>query len=88
MSPELETLDQLSGGSLPLEVLRTLFPSNDSFCIALKGLAESGEIVIVQLGLGPVPSWQLDALNRSGQAWWSTGTFSAELTDVGARRIG
>jgi hypothetical protein len=31
MSPELETLDQLLGSDLPLEVIAKLFPSEEDF---------------------------------------------------------
>ena len=43
MSPELETLDQLLSGELPLSVVCKLYPDVDTFLSGVYGLLKSGE---------------------------------------------
>ena len=42
MSPELETLDQLLGGDLPLTVIRKLFPDAERFVRTRRLLEDPG----------------------------------------------
>jgi hypothetical protein len=41
-SPELETLDQLLGGDLPLTTIRELYPNDAAFLQGVLGLLKSG----------------------------------------------
>lgn len=47
MSPELETLDQLLGGDLPLSVIRNLYPSSEGFQRGILGLLFSGDVLLL-----------------------------------------
>jgi hypothetical protein len=44
MSPELETLDQLFGGAMPLSVIRRLYGDDESFERAIHSMLRSGDI--------------------------------------------
>jgi hypothetical protein len=48
VSPELETLDQLLGGDLPLPVIRSLFADEDRFALALTAMLDAGELRLVE----------------------------------------
>jgi hypothetical protein len=57
-SPELETLDQLLGGDLPLEVISKLFLSREAFDKSILGLLSGGDVVLVTLSGDEVPDWR------------------------------
>ena len=44
MSPELETLDQLEGGNLPLPIVRGIFREESRFVRAIEAMLEAGEV--------------------------------------------
>jgi hypothetical protein len=44
VTPELETLDQLQGGDLPLEVILNLYPNADAFKRGVLGWIECGDV--------------------------------------------
>ena len=48
MSPELETLDQLLSGDLPLSVVRIVYPDDERFILGVLGLLSDGEIQLFE----------------------------------------
>ena len=83
MSLELETLDQLLGGPMPLVVIRSIFPSDERFQQALLGLLAGGDLELVDGGDGVVPHWNW----RSSLAAAEAASLSLRLTERGAKRI-
>lgn len=82
MSPELETLDQLLGGDLPVSVIRDLFADNDQFIHSITAILAAGEVRLLENGQQDVPQWRwLDALTTNPE---STRLI---ITETGARRI-
>jgi hypothetical protein len=79
MSAELETLDQLDGGDLPLKVVRTFFKDEASFQKGVLGLLRAGDIRLSLDGT-EVPKWRW-------QQALSEQNVKASLTDQGAKRI-
>jgi hypothetical protein len=78
MSPELETLDQLSGGDLPLTVIRGLFPDEERCTRAILAMLKAGELRLWTEVEVPRYRWR-DALSGEGRL---------SITDAGLRRIG
>jgi hypothetical protein len=81
MSPELETLDQLLGGDLPIGIIRSLYPSGESFVVAIIQMLRAGEVRLITAG-GEVPQrqWNSTLLNDGAHAWLS-------ITPKGTQRI-
>lgn len=52
MSPELETLDQLAGGDMPLSLIHGLYPDDAGFICGLSGLLKGGGSAIGGGGWG------------------------------------
>lgn len=84
MSPELETLDQLIGGDLPLIVLRRFYSDDLGFNRGLSGLLRAGEVRLSLDGMD-VPEWRWREVLANPDKW---STLRAHLTSFGARRIG
>jgi hypothetical protein len=83
-SPELETLDQLLGGDLRLEVISKLYPSREAFARGVLGLLAGGDLVVVTREGVEVPKWQWQGV-LSGAGCEG---LSLRITSQGARRIG
>jgi len=58
MSPELETLDQLLGGDLSLEIIRKIYPDDDRFLQAITRLLSTGDVTLVAADKTAIPSWR------------------------------
>jgi hypothetical protein len=84
MSPELDTLDQLLGGDLPLGVIRRIYPDDTRFAHGLSGLLHTGEVRLVADGT-ELPRWRWREVLAAPDAW--PGVW-VSLTPAGARRIG
>jgi hypothetical protein len=84
MSPELETLDQLLGGSLPLPVIRGLFDDDGRFVGAVTAMLDAGEVRLLAGDGYEVPRWQWRELlaDRGEQT-----VARLDITRAGARRI-
>lgn len=83
MSPELETLDQLLGGDLPLAVIRGLFADEDRFSRAIAAMLDAGEVRLLNGDGSEVPRWQWhESLSKH-----ATSRYSLEITQAGIRRI-
>ena len=83
MSPELETLDQLVGGDLPLRVVRGLYPDDAQFSRGLSGLLHAGEVRLVEDGVD-LPQWRWREVLADPGAW---PNVQVRLTPAGARRV-
>lgn len=86
-SPEIETLDQLLGGDLPLSVIRELFPDDAAFMRGVFGLLNSGEVRLFGVGKPDVPSWYWRELFVEGKVLTQLDNFRLELTAQGASRM-
>jgi hypothetical protein len=81
MSPELELLDQLFGGDMPLQLVRSLFADHERFERAVSAMIGEGELRLFEVDGSEVPGWrQSEILRTSDQA-------RLQLTEAGARRI-
>ena len=82
MSPELETLDQLQGGNMPIAQVRWLFDDRDRFERAIVAMLDAGEVRLIEGNGSEAPRWRWRQLLADGPA----ATLS--ITVAGARRIG
>jgi hypothetical protein len=87
-SSELETLDQLLGGDMPLRVIRTVFPDHSRFVKGISGLIRNGDIVLLQGGT-EIPPWKLrELLDESAPLTdQDMEGLSLHLTEQGTARI-
>lgn len=88
MSPELETLDQLLSGELPLSVVCKLYPDVDTFLSGVHGLLKSGEVRLLTAQGDEVPDWRWRGLFVEGTITEQLKNFRLEITDQGSKRIG
>jgi hypothetical protein len=86
-SPEIETLDQLLSGDLPLSAIRQLYPSDAAFMRGVLGLLNSGDVRLFGAGKPEVPSWYWRELFVQGKILSQMSSFRLDLTDQGARRV-
>jgi hypothetical protein len=88
MSLELEVLDQLQGGDLPLRVVASLFPDEAHARRAIAAMLAAGELELLD-GEGTVLlPWQQRELERQPSSWRADTQYRLAITDAGARRIG
>ncbi len=87
MSPELETLDQLLGGELPLAVIRNIYPDTDAFRMGVFGLLTSGDVCLLTIDHADVPRWRWRELFVDRTAMKDLGNMQLKITAQGARRI-
>ena len=88
MSPELETLDQLQGGDLTLEVILKLFPSNEAFERGVLGLLSGGDVLLIAVAGDEVPQWRWRELFMDGMVFEQLGALKLRITPIGAKRVG
>lgn len=86
MSAELETLDQLLGGDLPLQIIRDLYPDDETFAKSLQALLRNGDVRLLMDGV-EVPQWRWRELNDRSQLMLELPRFRLAATDQGARRV-
>lgn len=87
MSLELEVLDQLEGGDMPLGVLASLFPDETHARQAIAALVAAGDVNLVDAEGAVLVRWQLSELVRQPASWRADTQYRLALTDAGARRI-
>lgn len=83
MSSELETLDQLLGGDLPLPVIRGLFADGVRFAHAITAMLDAGEVRLVKADGAEVPKWQWREVLNANAA-----STRVAITRAGVKRIG
>lgn len=86
MSPELETLDQLLGGDLPLQLIRGLYPDDTAFSDGVLALLRTGDVQLLLDG-AEVPRWRWRALFDAGDVDQELPRLSLTITDQGACRV-
>ncbi|HSK44320.1 MAG TPA: hypothetical protein VLA83_10600 [Candidatus Binatia bacterium] len=87
MSPELETLDQLLGGTMPLITIRELYRDDAAFLRGVLGLLTSGDVRLFSEGKPDVPQWHYRALFTDGSILEKLAMFRLDITDQGTQRI-
>jgi hypothetical protein len=87
VTPELEVLDQLLGGDMPLDVLARLFPDTGRFAHAFSKMIQAGEVRLADATGKPIPLWRFQELDRSGDLVAAAVTIRVSVTEVGAKRV-
>ena len=87
-TPELETLDQLQGGDLPLTVIRSVYPSDERFKQGVFGLLSCGDVCLLEADLTSVPAWRWRELFVEGTVMNELENMRLSITAQGALRIG
>jgi hypothetical protein len=86
LSPELETLDQLLGGELPLATIRPIYPSTEAFMSGILGLLSSGDVTLFLHGEA-VPHWRWRELFVDGTVIREEDSLKLKITELGSHRI-
>jgi len=87
MSPELETLDSLLGGELSLAVIRALYPDAEAFNRGVLALLSSGEVCVLGVDGGAVPSWLWRQLFAAEGVANELELLRIKITDKGIQRM-
>lgn len=87
MSPELETLDQLLGGVLSLDIILRLYPDTEAFQRGVHGLLSGGDVRLLTDEGVEVPPWRWRELFIEGGVMQALDHLMLDLTDQGARRV-
>ena len=87
MSPELETLDQLLGGDLPLTLIRGLFNDKERFVHAVVAMLDADELQLLKPDEMEVPRWLWRAVLNEASGLPAENDYRLSITEVGARRI-
>jgi hypothetical protein len=87
VSPELEVLDQLDGGDLPLHVIADLFPELTQCSVAIGAMLSDGLVRILDSGGTAIPHWRFQELKVEPAFWGDRTTYRMTLTEIGAKRI-
>ena len=85
MSPELETLDQLQGGDLRLDVVAKLFPSSEDFERGVLGLLSSGDVKLKTDSGLDVPNWKWKGYFTKAGTGKNLNSLKLGITPQGAR---
>jgi hypothetical protein len=88
MSLELEVLDQLQGGDLPLRVVASLFPSETHARRAIVAMLAAGELELLSAEGVALAPWQVRNLELQPGSWLTDPQYRLSMTDAGARRLG
>ena len=87
MSPELETLDQLLGGDLPLKVVLRLYPDADAFKRGVLGLIAGGDVCLLDADYKEVPHWRCRELFKDQTEMQQMEQMKLKITAQGALGI-
>jgi hypothetical protein len=87
-APELETLDQLLGGDMPLTVIAKLYSSAEAFRKGVTGLLSCGDVLLLDADGISVPTWRWREVFASGSDAEQLGHFQLRLTPQGAKKVG
>ena len=87
MSLELEVLDQLEGGEMPLGVVAALFPDESHARRALLAMLRAGDLKLLDVDGAELAAGGLRELERQPASWRMAAHYRLALTDAGARRV-
>jgi hypothetical protein len=87
MSPELETLDQLLGGDMPLAVIRGLFDDGERFVRAVAAMLNAGDVRLYIDG-DETPRWRWTEVLVAARDRAEPANARLDITEAGVRRIG
>lgn len=87
MSPELETLDQLLSGELPLTLIRRVYPNDEAFLHGVLGLLEAGDVCLLAADKTDVARWRWRELFLEGAVMQELNDLQLQVTGQGIRRI-
>ncbi len=87
MSPDLETLEQLLGGDLPIAVIRGLFDNDSHFARAIEAMLCEMEIRLLNSDDSEVPKWRWRGVLVAATAGPEKEDYRLSITDKGGRRI-
>jgi hypothetical protein len=87
MSPELETLDQLLGGDLPLVVIQSLYPDFDAFRRGVCGLLSNGDAKLIEQDGNQAQEWRWIELFAEASDPEKFQALKLSITPQGTRRI-
>ncbi len=85
--PELETLDQLLGGELPLSIIRALYADHESFARGVHALLLNRDVELLSEDGVVVPQWRWRELFVDGIIEKEMPVLKLRITDRGCRRI-
>ena len=88
LSPELETLDQLLGGDLPLAVICGLFGDDARFAQGILAMLDAGDVRLLAADGVQVPRWQWPEVLGATPGETARAEARLAITQAGVRRIG
>jgi hypothetical protein len=88
VSVEIEVLDQLLGGDMPLSVVVSLFPDEAYARRAIVAMLTDGELALRDPDGLTLSLSQVRELERQPSPWNRHTQYRLALTDAGARRLG
>ena len=86
-SPEMETLDQLLGGDMPLTVIRGIYPDEASFLRGVLALLSSGDVRLLTQDNSETPPWRWRELFEEGRVIHDLKEFRLTVSPRGAQRV-
>ena len=81
MTPELEVLDQLEGGDMPLSIVVSLFPDEAHARRAIAAMVVAGDVNLLDAEGAPLAPWQLRELERQPACWRADTQHRLALRD-------
>jgi hypothetical protein len=88
MTQELEVLDQLLGGDLPLNVIAGLFPDREHCQRAIAKMFQAGQILILDSSGNPIAFWRFRELKAQPETWAVGTQYRLSITEAGSQLIG
>ncbi|MCI0351365.1 MAG: hypothetical protein L0Z53_18235 [Acidobacteriales bacterium] len=86
-SPELETLDQLLSGDMPISVIGKLYSTPDACRRGLLGLLREGDVILLNPDQGEIPQWQWRQLFSQDDWLHELRDFRLRITEQGTKKI-
>jgi hypothetical protein len=85
MSPELDVIEQLAGGDLPLPIICGLFDEDDRAKRALANYISKGVVLFISDREGVLPRWKCEEILRQAVHLDRHTEVRVSLTDKGAK---
>lgn len=86
-SPEMETLDQLLGGEMRLNVVRRIYDADASFMRGILALLQSGDVRLFDESHQEVARWRWRRLFEEGEVLLALESFTLEVTEGGVAKV-